>query len=369
MFSFLKPKIQGFGIDLSDFSVKIISFERKVGKMSLASFGRQEIIPGIIEEGEIKKEAELIEIIKKAVKEVQGAPLKNKYCVVSLPEAESFVRVLQLPLMDKSEVGEAIKWEIETNIPLGLNEIYYDWQIINPPAGGAETANQQHLNVLVGVLPKRIVNPYLSVLKMAGLKPLAFEIESLAIARALLKDGSCNEPTMVIDMGAKKTSLVIFYGQAVYLTASLPISNSSFLTTLSEKLHISTEQAKQMKFQQGLNLEDLQDQVFQTLKPSLDELVAKIKSYIDFFQSHAEANLGRQNIKINNVLLCGGGAKFANLNKFLEKELQVPVTIGKPWLNAFPAEKPRLLPTFDTTEGLAYTTAIGLALRGITEEQ
>ncbi len=368
MFNFLKPKIQGFGIDLSDFSVKIISFEKKAGKISLASFGRQEIIPGIIEEGEIKKETELIEIIKKAVKEIQGVPLKNKYCVVSLPEAESFVRVLQLPLMEKSEVGEAIKWEIETNIPLGLNEIYYDWQIINPPAGGLETVSQQRLNVLVGVLPKRIVNPYLNVLKMAGLEPLVFEIESLAIARALLKNGTCEEPTMVIDMGAKKTSLVIFYGQAVYLTASLPISNFSFITTLSEKLHLDMPQAKQIKFQQGLNYEDPQDQVFQALKPSLDELIIKIKSYIDFFQSHAAANLGKPDIKINCIMLCGGGAKFMNLNRFLEKELQIAVTIGKPWLNAFPAEKPRLS-TFDKTESLAYTTAIGLALRGLIEEQ
>lgn len=369
MFNFLKPKIQGFGVDLSDFSVKIIAFEKKAGKISLSSFGRQEIIPGIIEEGEIKKEAELIEIIKKAVKEVQGSPLKNKYCVVSLPEAESFVRVLQLPLMDKSEVGEAIKWEIETNIPLGLNEIYYDWQIINSLDKEATAANQQHLDILVGVLPKRIVNPYLNVLKMAGLQPLAFEIESLAIARALLKNGTCEEPTMVIDMGAKKTSLVIFFRQAVYLTASLPISNSSFITTLSEKLYVNAEEAKRIKFEGGLNFEDPKDQAFQALKPSLDELIAKIKSYSDFFQSHAGTSLNKQNVKINNVLLCGGGAKFMNLNRFLEKELQIPVAIGKPWLNAFPAEKPRLLPIFDKTESLAYTTAIGLALRGINNEE
>jgi type IV pilus assembly protein PilM len=366
MLNFLKPKIQAFGIDLSDFSVKIIAFEKKVGKISLASFGRQEIIPGIIEEGEIKKE--LIEVIKRTTKEAQGLPLKNKYCIVSLPEAESFIRVLQLPMMEKVEVGEAIKWEIETNIPLGLNEIYYDWQIINPPVGKPETMNQQHLDVLVGVLPKRIVNPYLSVLKLAGLQPLAFEIESLAISRALLKNGTCEEPTMVIDMGARKTSLVIFYGQAVYLTASLPISNSSLIAALSEQLHLDMEQAKQIKFQQGLNCEDPQNQVFQTLKPSLDELIEKIKSYIDFFQSHAIANLGKKDIKINRILLCGGGARFTGLDKFLQQTLQINVTIGKPWLNIFPSEKPNL-PAFDEAESLAYTTAIGLALRGITEEQ
>jgi len=368
MLNFLQPKIQGFGIDLSDFSIKIISLKKNAGKVSLAGFGRQEIVPGIIDGGEIKKEKELIELIKKAVHEVQGEALKNKYCVASLPETESFIRVLQLPLMEKSEVGEAIKWEIETNIPLGLNEIYYDWQIINPPDKNTDVASQQRLNVLVGVLPQKIVDPYLNALKMAGLKPLAFEVESLAIARALLKDGACEEPTLVIDLGAKKTSLVIFYGQAVYLTASLPISNSSLLATLSEKLHLDLAQAKQLKFEQGLNCEDPQNQVFQALKPSLDELVEKIKSYIDFFQSHAMANLGRQNIKINQILLCGGGARFSGLDKFLQEALQTTVAIGNPWLNVFPAGKSNL-PIFNENELLAYTTAIGLALRGAGQKQ
>jgi type IV pilus assembly protein PilM len=364
MLKFLKPKIQAFGIDLSDFSIKIIDFEKKAGKISLASFGRQDIIPGVIEEGEIKKEEELVELIKKAAKEVQGAPLADSYCIASLPETESFVRVLQLPLMEKTEVSEAIKWEIETNIPLGLNEIYYDWQIIDPPAG----AGQQCLNILVGVLPKKIVDPYLNVLKKAELRPIVFEIESMAISRALLKDGGCEKPTMIIDLGAKKTSLMIFYGQAVYLTASLPVSNSSFITTLSTKLHLGKEQAKQLKFQQGLNFEDDQDKVFQALKPSLDELIEKIKGYIDFFQSHAVTSPGEQNTRVDQILLCGGGAKFLNFDSFLERELQIPVTIGKPWLNAFPSERPRLS-TFDKSESLAYTTAIGLALRGLNEEQ
>jgi len=248
MFNFLNPKIQGFGIDLSDLSIKIVNLKKKGNDLELVSFGRQEIPVGLIENGGIKKEGELIEIIKKSVKEVKGETLKTKYCVVSLPETESFVRLVSLPLMKKEEVAEAIKWEIEANIPLGLPEIYYDWRVVDLAAG-----HQDHLDVLIGVLPKKTVDPYLNVLKKANLKPLAFEIESLAIARALVPNGCCEKTLLLIDIGAKKTSLVIFSGQTVYFTASLPISNSSIIATLSEKIKIDVAKAKQIKIEQGLD--------------------------------------------------------------------------------------------------------------------
>lgn len=364
MLNLFQPKIQGFGIDLSDFSIKIISLKKNNGKIFLAGFNRQEIAAGVIEEGEIKKESELIKLIIKAIREIKGEVPSNRYCVVSLPETESFVRMLQLPLMEKDEVGEAIKWEIETNIPLKLEEIYYDWQIIQPTS--PTDKNQQRLNVLVGVLPQKIVNLYLNALKMAKLRPLVFEIESLATARALLKNGVCEEPTMIIDLGAQKTSLAIFWNQTVYLTASLPISNTSFIAVLSEKLRVSPAQAKQMKFQKGFDCENPQDKIFNTLQPTLNELAEKIKGYTDFFQSRA-VGPNKQNAKINRILLCGGGASFSGLDKFLQTALQITVSIGNPWLNIFPSGRPNLA-AFNIAESPSYSTAIGLAIRGAAEK-
>ncbi len=361
MFNFLNSKIRGFGIDLSDLSIKIVNLEKTGGKLSLASFGRQEIPPGLIEEGEIKKEEELIGVIKKAIGEVKGAALKTRYCVVSLPETESFVRVVHLPLMKKEEAAEAIKWEIEANIPLGLNEIYYDWQIIEPAP--AERSQRQQLDVLIGVLPKKTVDPYLDALKKAGLKPFVFEIESLAITRALIPNGCCQEPVMIIDFGAKRTSLAIFSGQIVYFTASLPLSNSSLIATLSEKLAVDPTKARQLKIEQGLDYKNPQSLIFQALQPTLKESVDKIKGYIDYYQEHVAAAPGTQSNKINKIFICGGGANFAGLAEWLAQELKLEVVLGNPWVNVL-KYAPANLPT---NESLSYTTAIGLALRGLRE--
>ena len=72
----LKPKI--FGLDISDLSLKIVNLERKGGGFRLRSFGEAKIPPGVIRNGEIKKEDNLAKIIKKAISEVKGKPLKTR---------------------------------------------------------------------------------------------------------------------------------------------------------------------------------------------------------------------------------------------------------------------------------------------------
>ncbi len=314
---FTTPKIHGFGIDLSDLSIKIINLQKNGGNFKLASFKREEIPEGLIEEGEIKKEEELIEIIKKAVEGVNGKPLKTKYCVASLPETESYIRMLQIPLMEEKEVAEAIKWELEANIPLSIEEIYYDWQLIET------TGTEKQLNVLVGVLPKKTVDPYLNVLKKAGLKPCIFEIESAATARALIKNGQSAEPVAVIDVGAKRTSFFIFCGQTIFFTASIPISNKSFVETLSKSLGVTFQKALEIKIKVGLDSDHPQGHIFKALEPSLMELSEKLKNFIDFYQrnncppDHPEQN------QIKEALLCGGGAKMQGLAEFLGSRLKI----------------------------------------------
>ncbi len=361
MFNFLNSKIQGFGIDLSDLSIKIINLKKKNSGFELASFGRQEIPTGLIEEGEIKKEEELVEVIKKAVKEVKGEPLKTDYCVVSLPETESFVRLVHLPLMNKEEVAEAIKWEVEANIPLSLPEIYYDWHLIDPAKGHLD-----HLDILIGVLPKKTVDPYLSVLKKAGLKPFIFEIESLAITRSLVPGGDCEKPLLIIDFGAKRTSLVIFSGQTVYFTASLPISSASIIATLSAKLNIDLAKAKQIKIEQGLDYKNPVGPVMQALNPLLNEMAEKIKNYINYYQEHLPAAPDTQSNIIGEIILCGGGANFGGLLEFLAERLKLTISLGNPWVNVFKGV-PKNIPGLPLSETLSYTTAIGLAIRGLQE--
>ncbi len=346
-----------FGLDLSDLSIKIAQLKKEKGGLVLSCYGREEIPEKIIEKGEIRKTEELIQLIKKALKEVKGLALSTKQCVVSLPETESFIQMIQMPRLKKEELKEAIKWEIENNIPLSIEEVYFDWQIIEPLKESGE-----HYDVLVGALGKKCVDPYLEVLKAAGLQPISFEIESMATARSLIKDSFSLNPVMIVDLGAMRSSFIIFSGRTIHFTASSPISNNYLIEEIAKKMDISLAEAKRLKFEVGLDRNKSED-VFNAIQPALGELVGQIKKYIDFYHTHGLAG-HFQNPGVSKVLLCGGGANLKGLASFISKELRFDVELGNPWVNILQSA-PEKIPELPYEQSIGYATVLGLALRGV----
>ena len=356
----LKPK--AFGLDISDLSLKFLMLKKKGKKFSVISFGESEIEPGIIKEGEIKEEERLVEIVKEATKKV-----KSKYVVASLPEEKAFLQVIRMPIMSEEELKSAIVFEAENYIPLPISEVYLDCQIIPPVYN-----RLKHLDVLLAAVPKKIVNSYLRVLKKAGLKPVVFEIESLAIARALIENQTTNYPVLLIDLGATRTSFIIFAGKSVRFTSSIPISSIHFTELIAKNLKISFEKAEELKIKHGLGerfkikigkepiIEKVRGKIFEILIPALVDLGQQIKKCLDFYQTHISlSGLPPNGKKIHKIFLSGGGAKLKGLKEFLELELKIPVEIGNPLINLGEVEN------FPKEKSLSFCTAIGLALRGI----
>ena len=352
-------KHSAFGLDISDLSIKIALLEQTGKHIQLASFGRQEIPENVIESGVIKKEEELINLIKKAVREAQGQKIRTELCVVSLPETESYIRVVQLPRIKKEEISEAIKWELEANIPVALDDLYFDWQEI------IRTSSQEnHLDILIGALPKTLVDPYLNVIKKAGLAPLAFEIESVATARALIKNEISADAVMMIDLGAKKTTLVIFGDDTILFTTGLAISSTELIYDIAKSLKVGKEKARDLKFKIGLDETNEDGKTYQAMKPRILGLVEEIRKYFDYFQASKLGHSGRTNIA--KILLCGGGANLKGLPAFLSSRLKIGVSAGNPWVNIFSASSDEL-PEITFDNSLSYATALGLALRGLEE--
>ena len=317
----LSPDV--FGIDVSDLSLKIIKLKKKSDFLALASFGETEIKPGIIERGEIKDENALSEIIKKALSKVKGEKIKTKYLAASLPEEGSFMQVIQMPFMSKEEMERAVYFEAENYIPMPIDSVYLDAQIVKPVSNHLD-----HIDVLIAALPKKTVDSYLSSFKKAGFTPLIFEIESQAIARALVSRENSPEPILLIDLGASRTSFIIFSGHSLRFTTTMPI-------IVSKK------------------------------NPNFNELAGQISKYLDYYQNHSgHEHLSSDGKMVKKIILCGGGANLKGLGGFISEKLALQVIAGNPWTNILP--RPLLeVPELSYEESLRYTTALGLALRGV----
>jgi len=115
--------------------MKMMKLERSGKKINIASYGKKNIPTGIIQKGLMAKEQDFIRLVKEGVEEISGKKLRTKWVVVSVPERETFLRVVQLPLMKDEDIKRAIKWGAEENIPLNIDEAYFDWEKIPPPPG------------------------------------------------------------------------------------------------------------------------------------------------------------------------------------------------------------------------------------------
>ena len=124
---------ENFALDISDLSLKIVKLEKRGRALKLTSFGRAEIKPGLIKDGEIKDEKKLAEVIKEAIKGINGEKLKTKYVAVSLPEERSFLQIIQMPKIPEDDLRAAIIFEAENYIPLPVDNVYLDFQIITSP--------------------------------------------------------------------------------------------------------------------------------------------------------------------------------------------------------------------------------------------
>ena len=374
MMEFLTLKPEIFGLDISDLSLKIIKLKKRGKNLVLASFLEEKIEPGIIKGGEIRDEKKLSEIIKTAVKKVEGEKLKTNYVAVSLPEEKAYLEVIQMPKVPEEDLKSAVIYEAENYIPLPLENLYLDFQIIPPVINHLD-----HLDILIAALPKKTVNPYLSSLKLAGLQPLVFEIESQAIARCLIKNETTTSPQLLIDLGATRTSFIIFSGHSLRFTSSIPVSSSNFTEIISKNLRVSLAEAEKLKLKYGLEekikikiknglvIKGEKGEIFEALIPALVDLIQQIKRYLDYYQTHAShEHLPPNGRGVSKILLCGGGANLKGLPDLLSLELNLPVELGNPWINILPEEQTAVA-ELSSSESLKYATALGLALRGIKE--
>jgi len=359
LLNLLNLKTSAFGLDISDLSLKLVCIEGKHNTKKIVSFGKLDIPAGIIKRGQIKDPQELAKQIKKLIKGVKGKKVTTPYVVASLPEEKTFSQVIALPKMTEEEAKQAIYFEAEKYIPYSVDKVYLDCQKIS-----IEHGDKDKTYVLLVALPKNTADRCAKALDLAGLRPLALEIESQATVRAVLDEEKKRSPAMLImDIGATRTGFIIFSGTALRFTTSIPVSSGDFTRIIAKVFKIDYKSADELKIQYGLSQKTKEGKkVFEALIPALTDLTEQIKKYIEYYHSRAEQDPGFVNgIRIEKILLCGGGAKLIGLPEFLSEQLGLLVEIANPLVNLKGETK------MTKDQALEYTTAIGLALRAIKE--
>jgi type IV pilus assembly protein PilM len=356
-FSRIYGKPSAFGLDISDFSIKVAQLKKRGRFFELKNYNRISIPEKVVEEGIIKNREKLIDILKKSMGGIKGDIIKTPYAVCSLPEQHGFIKIIQLPKMRPEEVKQAIRWEAEANIPFSLDEVYLSWQII------PSKRRDDRTEVLISAAPKNLVDEYLEVFREANIEPAVFEIESTATVRSLIKDEFSSKPVLVIDLGFTRTSFIIFAGQSIRFTSSIStFCTKEIIDAVAGKLNTSLKEPQLSKIKIDLSKKEEDGKIFNALLPCLTKLIDKIRDCINFYRESSEPDSDYKR-EISEIIICGGGAHLRGLSQYLSSRLKIPVKLGNPWIN-IPYSKNKI-PAIPYDESPDYATVLGLALRGI----
>lgn len=368
------------GLDISDLSIKLTQLSKSKNKIKIKAIGKINLEKGIINNGEIINQEKTLEAIKKLISNLKFGNINSDEVVISLPETKTFIKLIKVH-KTANPIFEIIESEMEKYIPMSIDEIYYDWQVV-----GDDVDKQL---ILISAAPKEMVDQYVALLNEVKLTVVGIEMEPVSLCRSLLNEelpGAQGQKNYaIVDIGAKRTSMTIYSKNTILFTTSLPISGAKITNAIVEALKIKEIEAEKAKIVCGLDESKAKGIIKNILSDNVNELINKIKDAFEFFNNNF---YDRGNI--DKILLCGGGANIKNLSDIIGKSIKIETKPGdalinlnedKEKLSKFLIEKHTIDVDFIKNKdnkkivknkltmtqdiSLSFATSIGLALRGI----
>lgn len=351
---FFAPFPNAFALDIGDLSIKLVALRNSShspghSNYSLVAKRSTSLPPGLIVNGELEQPEQVRKYLRHLISSTSGGPaMKSPWVAASIPDTQGFIKLIHIEKKEEDIIPEDIVYAAKKHIPFEENDYYIDWQIMPE-----HTLGEGKTDVLIGAAPKRIADMYTYLLESLDLGVIALEIESLSTARAMITANKIyeGEARAILDLGAARSTLIIYDHGHIQFSASLPYSGEIVTTAIMQKLHLSREEAEERKIRDGLEYK--QSDIWPILTEMTDRLTHEIDRVIQFYYSHfPEPN------KITHITMCGGATNLKRLEKILSLKLKIVARPGKVWKNL-----ELLQPTEDDAESLGYATAIGLALR------
>jgi len=259
-------------------------------------------------------------------------------------------RVIDVPIMNDRDLDSSIKWEAEQFIPLPLTKMRLDYTTIET------NTTTQKMKLLLVAAPISVVEKYMRIIDMAGLKAMALETEILADNRIILETFPSLSNILIINFGAKSTEIGLIHERIFVFTKSYPVGGNTLTSAIADELGFEPAQAEEYKKTYGLLEDKLEGKISKILNPFMNSLYEEIEKIIIFFkEKYPKAEL-------SNAIVCGGGARLPGLLISLTKNLGIDTQISNPFLNM--AVDVNIKPVIEPDASL-YNTAVGLAIKEI----
>lgn len=214
----LRPYLLALDIGSTIAKFVQISKRRRQQQFGIANSGTISLPPDAIVDGEVLQPASTATTIKTAF---QKQRISTRQTAVAISSSRLILRRLDLPPLPLTQLKQLMTWELERYTPYSAQETNFALIPLEQ--------NSKHHTVLLAAIPKSIVNPLLSTLKLANLRPLIIEPRVVALYRYIQYCYSLHEDDIIIlNLETCSTDiLIVSQGQPV-VARTVSFNNNKF---------------------------------------------------------------------------------------------------------------------------------------------
>lgn len=347
------------GLEVGSTCLKFAEILHKKSKYRLKNLGIENFPFSEKEESYLNHTSFLAKKIKEVVRTYN---LNPRRIVTGVGGESVVVRVIRVPYMKESELREAIRWEAEEHLPYPVEEVSLDYNILNKDLLGSQG---REMSVLLAGVKRESVNEHLQIFQHAGFCPAVIDVNSLALYNVAENiNMSKTEGIALLNIGHYITNLLVLAEDYPFLVRDIKFGGDDIARSLMRQLDLSYIEAENIKktpglseVNQGVDKQIGGEQIRQTIRNSLSDLIKEVVRSFEYFTSNREGS------PVNKVILSGGSCLVENIDNLLSQELEVSVEKVNPFAD-ISYQKTRFqnfLPSFSHL----FATPVGLALRKI----
>jgi type IV pilus assembly protein PilM len=339
-----------FGLDVGVSSIKVVQIDNIGKTKKLTAIGMIPAPVGGFLSGEDVAIGTVAEAVKKVIRDCK---ITTKNVNISLPESKIFTRLIEMPPISDEELKSALKWEAEQYIPLALEDVNMDWQVLNRPQNPTP---ESKMEVLLSAAPKILIDNYIKLADKADLIPVSIEPQTIAVVRSFTTPGIPSPISIVLDMGAEETNLIIVKDGVMVFARTVGTGGNSFTRAIVTKFGLEFVQAEEYKKTYGLEKDTFEGKLSEAIKPLVEILVAEIRRAITFYQTR------RPNDIVRRLILQGSPTMMPGLIRYMTEAVGLETQLSDPWVGL---EIDRKIFADITAKGPSYGLSVGLAKKEI----
>lgn len=314
-----------FGLDIGTSAIRVVQLRGSGPVKALVKYALTPVETNIVLSDAKADQQKVAQIIKELVSQ---ARLSTRNVAVGMPSQRVFTTIVDIERLSHSELAKNIKFQADTLIPTPLDESKVDWALL-----GDSPVDSNKVEVLISSTANTFVEQRLDMLEGIGLNVIAFEPDTIALARAMT---SPDDPTpqVVIDIGTKYSDLVIVANGGIKLNRAIPTGSDAVIQSAMQGLGIDQKQAEQFVYKFGISKDKLEGQIYNAIIGTVEILIGEIEKSIKFYQTRYP------NSPIDRIVVTGGASTLPEFPLFLANRFGLNVEIGNSWRNVtFPSDK------------------------------